>query len=90
MGISDAGQQNQQGGMQDMREQVRNLGSTVRDTATEQYEHARDAVSQYVAEGRQRVGEYQNDIEGYIRENPLQSVLIAAGAGIVLSWLLRR
>ncbi|HEX2971669.1 MAG TPA: hypothetical protein VHP11_05020, partial [Tepidisphaeraceae bacterium] len=51
----------------------------MRQTATESYEH-----------GRERAMEWQHNLEDYVREQPLRSVLIAAGVGALIGILWRR
>jgi ElaB/YqjD/DUF883 family membrane-anchored ribosome-binding protein len=73
-----------------IRDDLRDLGRLTRDTAQEKLEEAREAAGQYLEEGRKRAGEIEDQIEKYVREKPLQAVLMAAGAGMLLGFLLRR
>ena len=65
------------------------------------YEHAKDAATQVVGEVRERAADYmakgkekakclQGGTEEFIRENPVKSILIAAGAGVLLGFLIRK
>lgn len=65
------------------------------------YEHAKDAATQVVGQVRERAADYlakgkdkaksmQGGTEEFIRENPVKSILIAAGAGLLVGFLLRR
>ena len=36
------------------------------------------------------VSELSDDLKGYVKENPIKSILIAAGAGLLLGWFLKR
>jgi ElaB/YqjD/DUF883 family membrane-anchored ribosome-binding protein len=65
------------------------------------YEHAKDAAAQVVGQVRERAADYfakgkekaksmQGATEEFIRENPVKSILIAAGAGLLVGFLLRR
>lgn len=84
-----------------VKEDLRGLGRAVKDVAQDKLEDARRRAVEYVDEGKQRTAQYyekgkheatrlENQVEDYIRSHPLQSVLIATGAGVVLGLLLRR
>lgn len=51
---------------------------------------AREKVREVRQDGADRVHQYEDEIVAYVREHPIRSVLIAAGAGALLSALLRR
>jgi|SRR3954465_12445399 len=84
-GSTDVGQAARQVG-----ENLRDLGSQVRQTATEQYDQLRDQASEYYEQGRQRALEMEQSLEQYVQEKPIQALLIAAGVGMVLGWLWKR
>jgi ElaB/YqjD/DUF883 family membrane-anchored ribosome-binding protein len=69
---------------------VLEMGGAVRDVAQEQFDHMRDRASGYVKQGREKVGEWEDVLESYIQEKPLRSLLLAAGAGLLLGLLWRR
>ncbi len=75
---------------QQVQDNLRNLGSQVRDTATDQYGQMRDQATQYYEQGRQRATEMEQSLEQYVHEKPIQSLLIAAGVGLVLGVLWKR
>ena len=69
--------------------------------AQEYYQTGKDKAQEYLDTGKEKAQEYydlskakaqewETDVEQYIREKPIQSVLIAAGVGAVLGLLLRR
>lgn len=62
----------------------------VMNRATEYCDDGRQKSSEYYRQGKRMVAEVEDRVEGYIREKPLQSVLIAAGAGALLGFLLTR
>ncbi len=75
--------------------------ASVGQSARLSYEHARDAAKQVVGNVRERAGTYYQQgkekateltekAEGFVREQPIKSVLIAAGVGLLLGILLRR
>jgi ElaB/YqjD/DUF883 family membrane-anchored ribosome-binding protein len=70
---------------------IREMGGQIADVAREQYEGLRDHASHYVEKGKQKAHEWQEGVEEYVYEKPLRSLLIAAGAGLLLGlWLRRR
>lgn len=69
---------------------IRELGSEARDAATEKMNQLRDQASEYYEEGRQRAQEWEQSLESYVQEKPIQSLLIAAGAGLLLGMLWKR
>lgn len=50
----------------------------------------RERAGAYYQQGREKAVDYEQRIEEMVREQPMKSVLIAAGAGLVLGMLLRR
>jgi ElaB/YqjD/DUF883 family membrane-anchored ribosome-binding protein len=74
----------------DVGQQVREAGSQVREAAREQYDRLRDQASDYYDRGREMAQEWEQDLEGYIQEQPIKSILIAAGVGLLLGVLLKR
>ena len=71
-------------------DQVRETASQVRDAAQEKFNELRDQASQYYEEGRQRAQEWEQSLETYVQEQPIKSLLIAAGVGALLGFLWRR
>ncbi len=69
---------------------LREMGTQVRDAATEKYEQLRDSAQEYYQQGRDRAQEWEHGLESYVREKPLQAVLMAAGAGVLLGLLWKR
>ena len=93
-GQGGQGQGEQAGGIRDTASQVqqnlRDMGSQVRDAATEQYTNLRNQATEYFEEGRMRAQEWEQSIEQYVQEKPIQSILIAAGVGMLLGILWKR
>ena len=73
-----------------VREDVRELGRAARGAAEETYEEVKRHAGDYVDRQKQRVTEFEDQLVEYVRQKPLQSVLIAAGAGLLLGFLLHR
>lgn len=71
-------------------EQIRDMGGQVRDAAREKYEQLRDQAGEYYEEGRQRAQEWEQGLEHYVKERPIKSLIIAAGVGLAVGFLMRR
>ena len=69
---------------------LRNLGSQARDAATQSYEQLKEQAGEYYEQGRQRYDEIEQSLEQYVQEKPIQSLLIAAGVGMLLGILWKR
>src|SRR5688572_22899296 len=74
-------------------EQVQNLkqaaGQYV-EQGREQVENLKHTATDYIEEGRHRAIEMERTLESQIRAQPMRSVLIAAGVGLVAGILLCR
>ena len=75
---------------QQVGQQVRERAQQVRDQASEKYEQLRDQASEYYDMGRQRAEQLEGDLENYVREQPVKSLLIAAGVGLLLGILWKK
>ena len=84
----------EQGGLKEsaaqVGENIRNLGSQVRDQATQQYDQLRNQAGEYYEQGRQRAMEMEQNLEQYVQEKPIQALLMAAGVGLLLGILWKR
>lgn len=71
-------------------EQLRDMGQQAREKAQAQYERLREHASEYYESGRRHAQEWEQSLESYVREQPIKSLLIAAGIGVVLGALWKR
>src|SRR4051812_19421744 len=69
---------------------LRDMGGQVRDQAGEKYNQLREQAADYYQQGRQRAEEWEQGLEQYVQEKPIQSLLIAAGVGMLLGILWKR
>lgn len=69
---------------------LRELGSIGKRAAEETAEAARDRAREVKDDTVAKVGDFEDQLVQYVREQPLKSVLIAAGAGAIASMWLRR
>jgi ElaB/YqjD/DUF883 family membrane-anchored ribosome-binding protein len=94
--MNEPGSQEQQSGGQmgesaaNVQQNIREMGTQVRDAATEKYNELRDQAQQYYEQGRARAEEWEQSLESYVHEKPIQSLLIAAGVGMLLGILWKR
>ena len=65
-------------------------GQEPRDQAQELIAQGKQAAAEYYEEGRNQVLAWQQQLENQVREKPLQSLLMAAGVGLLLGLLRRR
>jgi ElaB/YqjD/DUF883 family membrane-anchored ribosome-binding protein len=63
------------------------VGNTARRMASDSVETIRDSANQYLDEGRARVRELSETMQHRVQDQPMTSVLIAAGIGFVLGVL---
>jgi len=62
----------------------------IRDKAQELMTQGKEVAAEYYEEGRNQVLAWQQQLESQVREKPLQSLLIAAGVGLLFGLLRRR
>jgi ElaB/YqjD/DUF883 family membrane-anchored ribosome-binding protein len=74
----------------EVAQNIRDMGSGVRDAAREQYDQLRGQASDYYEQGRARAQEWEQGLETYVQDKPLQALAIAAGVGLLVGLLWRR
>ncbi|MDB5324302.1 MAG: hypothetical protein JWN40_5933 [Phycisphaerales bacterium] len=74
----------------EMVDSVRDTASQVRDTATEQYQAAKESATEYYQAGREKAAQWEEQLENYVREQPVKALLIAAGVGAVIGAIWKR
>jgi ElaB/YqjD/DUF883 family membrane-anchored ribosome-binding protein len=75
---------------QERREQVQEIGKQMSHKAQELTEQGKEVAAEYYHEGRERVMAWQQQLEHQVREKPIQSLLIAAGIGLLIGLFKRR
>lgn len=73
-----------------VRKDIADLGRTAKTVAKEKMVEGRRHAGEYLEQGKQKVIELEDQFEGYVRKQPLKSVLIAAGAGALIGFLIGR
>lgn len=69
---------------------VREIGSLLKETVEQKIADIKDGAVTLGRSGADRATEFRDDLESYVKKQPMKSILIAAGAGALLSMLLRR
>ena len=79
---------------QEFGTQVRNwtqeVGGQLKEGAQEARRQAETSASRLSAQGREAVGQLEKTLEDYVRAKPLQSLMIAAGVGMIVALLWRK
>jgi ElaB/YqjD/DUF883 family membrane-anchored ribosome-binding protein len=71
-------------------DQLQETGKEMREQAQELMAQGKEVAAEYYEEGRNQVLALQQQLENQVREKPLQSLLIAAGVGLLFGLLRRR
>jgi len=71
-------------------ESLRELGQQAKVTARDGFGYLRENAQGYYVQGKRKAGEWGESLEQRVQEKPVQSLLIAAGAGLLIGLLLRR
>ena len=66
------------------------IGNEMREQAQDLMAQGKEVATEYYEEGRNQVLAWQQQIENQVREKPLQSLLVAAGVGLLFGLLRRR
>ena len=75
---------------QQVTDNIRQIGSQARDAASEKFNDLKQQAGDYYGQGVDKAQEWEQGIEQYVQEKPIQSLLIAAGVGVVLGLLWKR
>ena len=90
MGEQRPGGSGQRSPAQDTGMQVRDPAQEVSAQGNETARQVSETASQYYAQGREKMGELEHYLEDNIRAKPVQSVLLAAGVGMLIALLWKR
>lgn len=80
-----------------LRDQVRTVGKDVKEVgesgkhaAKDLYERGKQKAGEYYERGKEQAAEFEQQFRERVRDNPWKSLLIAAGAGLLVGVLLGR
>jgi len=74
----------------EQREWMQDTAQEVSQKVQEMARQGQEAAAEYYQQGREQVLAWQQQIEHQVREKPIQSLLIAAGIGLLVGLLRRR
>jgi len=74
----------------EMRDGLKEIASLTPEAAREKMRDAKACAAECVENTRETVSKAKEGVEDFVRERPLQSILIAAGAGVLVGLLLSR
>ena len=69
---------------------LKEMGDIVRDAAQEKLGQVRENATEYYEHGRDKVHGVASTFEQYVRQQPIKSVLIAAGIGLLFGHFWKR
>ena len=69
---------------------MQETGKELRTQAQALLTQGQEVATEYYEEGRNQILAWQHQLENQVRQNPLQSVCIAAGIGLLYALLRRR
>ncbi|MBK7877494.1 MAG: DUF883 family protein [Planctomycetes bacterium] len=64
--------------------------AVIKESLSEVAVNEKERMQGALARGKERLVRAEDRFENYVREKPVQSLLIAAGAGLAIGWLLGR
>lgn len=76
--------------IEETKQSLREMGAQAKETAQQQIGQLRESAAEYYQQGRERAMQWEQSVEDYVREQPMKSVLIAAGVGMLFGILWRR
>jgi ElaB/YqjD/DUF883 family membrane-anchored ribosome-binding protein len=77
-------------GTAERHEPMQEVGKELRAQTQELMAQGKEVAAEYYEEGRAQVLAWQQQLENQVREKPLQSLLMAAGVGLLFGLLRRR
>jgi ElaB/YqjD/DUF883 family membrane-anchored ribosome-binding protein len=72
------------------REGMQDAGQEMSHKVQEMARQGQEAAAEYYQQGREQVLAWQQQLEHQVREKPMQSLLVAAGIGLLFGLLRRR
>jgi ElaB/YqjD/DUF883 family membrane-anchored ribosome-binding protein len=73
-----------------IRDKAADVSQQLKDVANEKYDQVRERASQAYDQGRETAEQWEQSLETYVQDKPLQAVLLAAGIGLLLGLLWKR
>jgi ElaB/YqjD/DUF883 family membrane-anchored ribosome-binding protein len=73
-----------------VRDKAAEVSQHLKDAATDKYTEVKDRATNAYNQGRETAEQWEQSLESYVQEKPLQAVLLAAGVGLLLGLLWKR
>jgi ElaB/YqjD/DUF883 family membrane-anchored ribosome-binding protein len=73
-----------------VRDWAEGVGSDIKSSAQEAMQQLGSSAAHLSEQGREVVGQLEKTLASSIRENPISSLLIAAGVGVMIGLLMRK
>ncbi len=73
-----------------MRSDFEETVGKAKDVAQEKLQRVGEAASQYYKQGLEKARDWEQGLEGYIKDKPITSILIACGVGMLVGMLWTR
>ncbi|WP_336293948.1 DUF883 family protein [Bartonella sp. CB169] len=90
-------EKNLQGQLEKLRNEISgitstltNLGASKLNKAEKMYDSVKENGEEIMSQAKEKISDLEQTMNQCVRKNPCKSVLFAAGAGFILSQLLRR
>jgi len=74
----------------EISDKVRDAGTRAAGTVRDQYDHLEHRAKDAYGRARQTGQQWEQGIEAYVQRKPLESLLIAAGIGLILGFFWKR
>ena len=74
----------------ELRDNLSRLFGASREVAAEKLGQVRDKGHDWIGRGRDRAHRVVDGTQEYVREEPMKALLVAAGAGLLIGWLITR
>ena len=85
-GSADKGRERMQAAGKEVGQKAQEMGQKVQELTTQ----GQEVAAEYYQQGRERVLAWQQQLQTQVREKPLQTLLMAAGVGLLFGLLRRR
>ena len=76
--------------LSETRHNIAEMGTLAKEAVQEKYQRVKERASEKYEEGKEKLHEFEENLTRKVRNAPMQSVLIAAGVGLVLGFICRR
>lgn len=72
------------------RDNLTEMGHKAKQAVQDKFHHLADRAQEQYSAGKERLQAWEENVAERVQEAPMKSLLIAAGVGVLLGFLLRR